>query len=124
MAKSTLAQEVSTGTSESFTDHELSDPAPHLALLRNRPTVGAVNSADDKATPVEPEFQAPPQVEPSEVEEVEQELDDFEAELELELEEEDEPEELVVPEPEPKPATPRKTAAKKATPARKRTDDF
>jgi len=56
MAKSTLAQEVSTGTAESFTDHELSDPAPHLALLRNRPTVGAVNSADDKATTVEPEF--------------------------------------------------------------------
>jgi len=84
-----------------------------------------VNSADDKATTVEPEFQAPPQVEPNEVEEVEQELDDFEAELELEEgDDEEDDEELVVPEPEPKPATSRKTAAKKTAPARKRTDDF
>lgn len=34
MAKSTKAQEVSTGTPDSYTEHELSDPAPPVVVTR------------------------------------------------------------------------------------------
>ena len=34
MAKSTKAQQVSTGTSDSYTDHELSDPVPPIRIQR------------------------------------------------------------------------------------------
>lgn len=34
MAKATRAQEVSTGTSDSFTEHELSDPSPPIRIRR------------------------------------------------------------------------------------------
>lgn len=107
MAKNTLAQEVSTGTSESFTEHEMSDPEPHLALLRNRPTLGEV--AEPKPAPVVT-LELPPEVAPEE----------FQAELDPEPEELDEEEEA---EPEPKPA-PRKSAPAKKTARRKTTDDY
>ena len=78
MAKSTIAQEVSTGTAESFTDHEMSDPEPHWALLRNRPGL-----RDEPA-------QATELVVPAEdLPETEAELEEFDSELEEEPEEEE-----------------------------------
>ena len=114
MAKATHAQEVSTGTSESFTEHELNDPEPHLALLRNRPGLR------DEPAPV---LDAPLVVAPEEVQDTVTELEEFETELEEELEETElDPEPEEEPEPEPKPA-PRKVA-KKTAPRRKSTDDY
>lgn len=77
MAKNTNAQEVSTGTSASFTDDEYRDPEPHLAMLRNRP---GLRDSNEIATP-----------ELSSQEEQEQtaaELDEFESGTETVPEEE------------------------------------
>jgi SAP domain-containing protein len=50
MAKATHAQEISTGTSASFTEHEYSDSEPGLAVAReimriNRPMLGEVDKS-------------------------------------------------------------------------------
>lgn len=109
MAKATHAQEVATGTAESFTEHELNDPEPHLAILRNRPTL--------RDEPMKPADIVPePEVTPEEQQETAEEIAEFETELDPEPEEE----------PEPQPV--KKAPAKKATPRksaqRKTTDDY
>lgn len=125
MAKATIAQEVSTGTPESFTEHEMNDPEPHLAILRNRPGL-----RDEPAKPA-PVLSVPPVVAPEEVEETESEIEEFESELESEPEELIDPEEdeEEAPEPEPvkpaaKKATPAKKTAAKRAPQRRTTDDY
>jgi hypothetical protein len=115
MAKNTIAQEVSTGTPESFTDHEMNDPEPHLAILRNRPTLGGQPLAPEEDFSASPADTEPiPEQEP---EEIEEEVEEFEETLEPE------PEEIDTT-PEAPPAQPaKKTAAKKATASRKRTPE-
>lgn len=49
MAKNTHAQEVATGTSDSYTDNELADPNPPQPIVITRPILGEV----DRATIVE-----------------------------------------------------------------------
>lgn len=43
MAKNTHSQEILTGTSDSYNDHELSDPAPPVQLIITRPELGKVD---------------------------------------------------------------------------------
>jgi hypothetical protein len=54
MAKSTKSQEVSTGTSDSYTDDELNDPAAVRRIVSQRPQLGEVdrNKGDEEATPL------------------------------------------------------------------------